>query len=68
MNRKNNNLWRRFSAYIHRTFANKIVAIGMILFGLPTLILERDVTIMVMALAAGIPLFFARKNYIYCER
>lgn len=66
MNRTNNRKRRNFKAYIRRTFANKVVAIAMVLFGLLTMMLERDVTLMAIALFFGIPLFFARKDHIYC--
>lgn len=45
-------------------YKNKLVAIALIAIGLLAMFLVRDATFLVFAMIIGIPLFFAKKNYI----
>lgn len=56
---------RRFSKYIRRTAKNKVVALLLIGCGLGTNIASDDATFLVAILICAVPLFFARRNYIY---
>ena len=45
-------------------YKNKLVAIALITIGLLVMFLVGDATFLVFAMIIGIPLFFAKKNYI----
>jgi hypothetical protein len=59
------NTWERFKRYMRKTIKNKIAALLFIGLGvLSLLVSERDVTFLVFTLTFGVPLFFAKENYI----
>ena len=43
---------------------NKIYAVLMVLASLPVVILERDGTVLLLSLFFGVPMFFAKENWI----
>ncbi|HHW90769.1 MAG TPA: hypothetical protein GX745_07715 [Clostridiales bacterium] len=43
---------------------NKLYALVLILIGLVSILIERDGTFFIFALMIGIPLFFAKDNWI----
>lgn len=45
-------------------YKNKLVAIALIAIGLLVMFLVGDATFLVFVMIIGIPLFFAKKNYI----
>lgn len=54
----------RFVQYMRETFLNKIVAMLLILIGVITVFICKDITLLVSTLIMGIPLFLAKENYI----
>ena len=57
---------RRFARYLDRTFKNKIYAIIMTMLGVIAFKVDSsDATFLVFTLMIAIPLFFARKNWVY---
>lgn len=54
----------RFRQYMKRTIKNKIVALMLIIGGVLSVFIDGDGTFMIFAVAVGIALFFAKKNYI----
>lgn len=53
-----------FAQYIRETLLNKIVAVVLILIGVLTVYVAKDITFLVTTLIMGIPLFLAKENYI----
>ncbi len=51
-------MWRR------ELLKNKLCALVLILMGLVPILIERDVTLFIFALMIGLPLFFAKENWI----
>ena len=51
-------MWKR------ELLKNKLYALVLILIGLVPILIERDVTFFIFALMIGLPLFFAKKNWI----
>ena len=51
-------MWKR------ELLKNKLYALVLILIGLVPILIERDVTFFTFALIFGIPLFFAKENWI----
>ena len=47
-----------------KTFKNKICALLLISAGMLPLIVDKDGTFLLITLIFGLPLFFAKKNYI----
>lgn len=43
---------------------NKLVALGLITLGAISLTLSNDATFLLVTLILGVPLFFAKENYI----
>ena len=43
---------------------NKLYALVLILIGLVSILIERDGTFFIFALMIGLPLFFAKENWI----
>jgi len=43
---------------------NKLCALVLILIGLVPILIERDVTLFIFTLMIGLPLFFAKENWI----
>jgi len=43
---------------------NKLYALALILIGLVPILIERDGTFFILALMLGLPLFFAKENWI----
>lgn len=56
---------QKFTRYIRRTAKNKIIAMLLIACGVLSRIGTEDATVLVVTLIFAIPLFFARKNYIF---
>ena len=54
----------KFVQYIRRTWKNKLAAIVAVLVGLGVINIEGDGTVFVFMLMIGIPLFFARVDYV----
>ncbi len=52
----------KFRRYIRRTFRNKLCAMGLLMIGIFSAILSKDITFLIFTLMAGVPLFFARKD------
>lgn len=48
----------------HELIRNKIYAVLMVLASLPVVILERDGTVLLLSLFFGVPMFFAKENWI----
>lgn len=55
----------RFVGYFHRTLINKITAIVLIGLGVLSTNVSGDGTFLVLSILIAIPLFFAKKNYIF---
>lgn len=53
-----------FAQHIRETLLNKIVAVVLILIGVFTVYVAKDITFLVTTLIMGIPLFLAKENYI----
>ena len=51
-------MWRR------ELLKNKLCALVLILMGLVPILIERDCTLFIFALMIGLPLFFAKENWI----
>jgi hypothetical protein len=51
-------MWRR------ELFKNKLYALVLILIGLVPILIERDGAFFIFALMIGLPLFFAKENWI----
>ena len=51
--------------YFKRTAKNKIVAVALLAITLLPSIIDKDGTALVFIALIAIPLFFAKKNYIY---
>lgn len=51
-------MWKR------ELIRNKIYAVLMVLASLPVVILERDGTVLLFSLFFGVPMFFAKENWI----
>lgn len=51
-------MWKR------ELIRNKIYAVLMVLVSLPVVILERDGTVLLLSLFFGVPMFFAKENWI----
>ncbi len=51
-------MWKR------ELISNKIYAVLMVLASLPVVILERDGTVLLLSLFFGVPMFFAKENWI----
>ena len=51
-------MWRR------ELLKNKLYALALILIGLVPILIERDGTVFILALIIGLPLFFAKENWI----
>ena len=51
------NVWRK-------TIKNKISALVLIAIGIVPVLIERDATMLLFALSVGIPLFFAKENWM----
>lgn len=51
-------MWKR------ELIRNKIYAVLMVLASLPVVILERDGTVLLLSLLFGVPMFFAKENWI----
>ena len=43
---------------------NKVYSVGLILIGIIPVLIEGDATVLVFFLMIGIPLFFAKENWI----
>ena len=54
----------RFRQYMKMTIKNKIIALMLIIAGVLSVFIDGDGTFMIFAVAVGIALFFAKKNYI----
>lgn len=54
----------KLKEYWKETIKNKIIAVLLVLLTLPILLIEKDGTCTLFMLVIGIPLFFAKKNYI----
>lgn len=49
----------------HKTFKNKIYAIGLIIFSvLSAILLKGDITVLIFTSLIAIPLFFSKENWI----
>lgn len=46
------------------TLANKVVSVILLIASLPVVILELDITCLVLMSMVAVPLFFAKSNYI----
>lgn len=51
-------MWKR------ELIRNKIYAVLMVLASLPVVILERDGTVLLLSLLFGVPIFFAKENWV----
>ena len=51
-------MWKR------ELIRNKIYAVLMVLASLPVVILEKDGTVLLLSLFFGVPMFFAKENWI----
>lgn len=51
-------MWKR------ELIRNKIYAVLMVLVSLPVVILEKDGTVLLLSLFFGVPMFFAKENWI----
>jgi hypothetical protein len=51
-------MWRR------ELLKNKLYALSLILISLVPILIERDGTVFILALIFGLPLFFAKENWI----
>lgn len=49
----------------NNTFANKVVSVLLLLAALPVAILDLDITCFAVMSMVAIPLFFAKRNYIF---
>lgn len=49
---------------IRRTYKNKLCALALIILGIIATSIDRDATVLVLTLLFGLPLFFAKQNYI----
>ena len=54
----------RRARYWRRTWRNKLSALALIAISLVPVFIERDGTVLILALLLGIPMFFARENWI----
>ena len=43
---------------------NKLYSVGLILIGIVPILIEKDATALVFFLMIGVPLFFAKENWI----
>lgn len=50
--------------YMRETLLNKIVAVVLILIGVFSVYIAKDITFLITTLMMGIPLFVAKENYI----
>lgn len=48
----------------HELIKNKLYSIGLILIGIVPVLIEGDATALIFFLMIGIPLFFAKENWI----
>lgn len=46
------------------TKKNKMVAVALVLLGLLPILIDGDASVLVLTLIFGLPLFFAKENYI----
>lgn len=53
-----------FIKYIHRTWKNKLIAVGLVCAGMAGVVLESDATALVLMLLLAVPMFFSSKNWI----
>jgi hypothetical protein len=51
-------MWKR------KLLKNKLYSLVLILIGLVSILIERDGTFFIFALMIGLPLFFAKENWI----
>ena len=56
---------RKFARYIRRTAKNKVLALLLLSCGVLTRMATDDATFLLFVSFVAIPLFFARKNYIF---
>ena len=56
---------KRFKRYMRETYKNKICALASVIVGIIATFIFKDITVLVFMLLLGIPLFLAKKNYIY---
>lgn len=50
--------------YWRRTWRNKVSALALIAIGMVPVLIDRDGTFLIVALMLGIPMFFAKKNWV----
>lgn len=55
---------KRIKQYFRRTAKNKIFAIALIIIGLLSSKIDNDSTFLVLTIIVGLPLFFARYNWM----
>lgn len=56
---------KHFIRHMKETYKNKICAIAIIALGMVPIIIEGDATATVLLWMFAIPMFFARKSWIY---
>lgn len=56
---------KNFKKYMRRTIKNKLCSMALLSIGIITQKLTGDGTVLLFFLILGLPLFFARENYIY---
>ena len=61
---KNQKDKKRIKQYFRRTAKNKIFAIALIIIGLLSSKIDNDSTFLVLTIIVGLPLFFARYNWM----
>lgn len=59
------NCIRRFVRYMRRTYKNKIIASLLLSIGWISTLIDNDGTFLLMVAMFAIPLFFAKRNWIY---
>ena len=65
MNETLNELKRELGRYIHRTYKNKLCAIGLFILGTLSVFIDYDPTFLIFTMMVGLPLFFTRRKVVY---
>lgn len=62
--KRNKAIYKKIKRYFHKTWKNKVAALGIMAVGFLTVLLETDITAFVFTLMIGLPLFFAKDNWM----
>lgn len=61
---KNNKYLKKIIERYHGTLKNKLCALTLLIVGVVPVLMDKDATVLVFSLLLGVPLFFAKENWI----